>query len=432
MLEPNYQYADYVYTLFPNQNGKMMKNITFQVTDDCNLCCSYCYQINKGHHKMSFETAKKFIDYIFEGRTNPESYFYEGKIFGFILDFIGGEPLLEIDLIDQICEYFENKLNNIPKDSPWQIFHAYSLCSNGVLYFTPKVQKFLKKYSTLAAINITIDGCKELHDKCRLFPNGQGSYDLAVKAGLDLLKKGNGGTKITFSPDNLSYVFKGIKNMIELGFNNIYANCVFENVWTKEDYIKIYYNELKKVADYIINNNLQEDIYFRPFEPNNYAPLEIEKLEEKWCGTTSNMFSLDWKGDIYTCIRFMESSLGNDAPPLIIGNIEHGIGYTNSEKQILEIFKNYTKKNISTKECLECPIERGCAWCAGCSYQMTGDLCHRTTTICECHKAECLATMHFYKRLNDKKALNRIGKFDYNFVNKIITQEEYDYLTKEE
>ena len=63
---------------------------------------------------------------------------------------------------------------------------------------------------------------------------------------------------------------------------------------------------------------------------------------------------------------------------------------------------------------------------------MTGDLCHRTTTICECHKAECLATMHFYKKLNDKKALNRIGKFNYNFVNKIITQEEYDYLTKEE
>ena len=49
---------------------------------------------------MSFEIAKKFIDYVFEGRTNPDSRFYEEKTLGFILDFIGGEPLLEIDLID--------------------------------------------------------------------------------------------------------------------------------------------------------------------------------------------------------------------------------------------------------------------------------------------------------------------------------------------
>lgn len=432
MLEPNYQYADYIYMLFPTKRGKMIKNLTFQVTDDCNLCCSYCYQINKGHHKMSFETAKKFIDLIFKGRTDPNSKFYEERVNGFILDFIGGEPLLEIDLIDQICEYFENKLNEIPKGCPWQNVHTYNLCSNGVLYFTPKVQKFLKKYKGLVGISITIDGCEELHDKCRLFPNGEGSYSFALKAGLDLLKKGQGGTKITFSPDNLDYVFKGFKNMIELGFNNIYANCVFEDVWHNNEDIKKYYNELKKIADYIIDNNLQDKIYFRIFEPNNYAPLTEELLDEQWCGTTSNMFSLDYKGDIYTCIRFMESSLGTSVPPLIIGNIKHGIGYTESEKQILENFKGYTKRNISKPECLQCPIERGCAWCAGCSYQLTGDLHHRTTTICECHKAECLATIYFYKKLKDKKSLNKIGKFSYDFVNKITNEEEFNYLMEEE
>lgn len=432
MLKHDYEYPDYIFALFPSQINKSIKNLTFQVTDDCNLCCSYCYQINKGHHKMSLENAKKFIDIVFNGRTDPESYFYEGNISGFILDFIGGEPLLEIELIDQICEYFEKKLNEIPKDSTWQFFHTYSLCSNGVLYFTPKVQNFIKKYQENAAIGITIDGCKEFHDKCRLFPNGSGSYDLAVKAGMDGLAKGNSSTKITISPLNVDYVSQGFKNMIQLGFNNIYANCVFENVWNNSNDIKKYYQELKKIADYIINNNLQDKIYFRIFDPDNYSPLDIQKINDQWCGTTSNMFSLDWKGDIYTCLRFMESSLGNDAPPLIIGNVEHGIGQTDSEKQILENFKNYTKKNISKKECLECPIETGCAWCAGCSYQMTGNLCHRTTTICECHKAECLATIYFYKKLNDIKILNKIGKFSYNFVSKIITQEEYNYLIKEE
>ena len=433
MIRPRYQYADFIGVLFPEQPPeKMIRDLTFQITDDCNLCCSYCYQINKGHHKMSFEIAKKFIDYVFEGRTNPDSRFYEEKTLGFILDFIGGEPLLEIDLIDQICEYFQQKLNECPHDCSWQYFQAINLCSNGVLYFTPKVQHFMKKYGKNCQVNITIDGCKELHDKCRLFPNGQGSYDLALAAGLDGLSKGNIGTKITISPDNINYLYPGIKNMINIGFSDIYANCVFEDVWHNQQDIINYYNELKKIADYFIDNNLNDKIYFRIFDPINYNPLKEEGGEEQWCGTSSCMYSIDWKGDIFTCIRFMESSLGNDAPPLIIGNVNHGIGYTPEEKEVLDKFKDYNKKNVSEKKCLECPIESGCAWCAGCSYQLTKNLKHRTTTICECHKAECLATIYYYKKLNDLETLNQINRnFSFDFVKNIISKSEYDYLIKE-
>ena len=87
-----------------------------------------------------------------------------------------------------------------------------------------------------------MDGCKELHDKCRLFPDGKGSYDLAITAALDQLNNyGNPSTKITISPNNVEYLFKGFKNMIKLGFTAIHANCVFENVWSTE-YAKKYYN----------------------------------------------------------------------------------------------------------------------------------------------------------------------------------------------
>ena len=84
-----------------------MYNITFQVTEDCNLKCSYCYQTNKTHHKMNFETAKKFIDYIFKNKNNPNFFYNEENTLGFIIDFIGGEPFLEIDLIEQIVNYWE-------------------------------------------------------------------------------------------------------------------------------------------------------------------------------------------------------------------------------------------------------------------------------------------------------------------------------------
>ena len=350
MIKGPLEYNNYIATLFGAQyKDKKAKMITFQVTDACNLCCSYCYQFHKGTHAMSFETAKKFIDYIFDCKHKPNSPFCIDDTIGLIIDFIGGEPFLQIDLIEQITEYFEQRFAEEPNDS-WSLFHVYSFSSNGTLYFTDKVQKYIKKYNGRISVSITVDGCKELHDKCRLFPDGKGSYNLAIAAALDQLKNyGNPSTKITISPDNVSYLFAGFKNMVELGFTAIHANCVFENVWNTE-YAKKYYNQLKLIANYIKENNLQDKIYFIIFEPDNYKPLDEEGKHTAWCGTSNNMYALDYKGDIYTCIRFMESSLNQE--PIIIGNIEHGIGITAKEQKWLNEFKKCERCNIFDNECL--------------------------------------------------------------------------------
>jgi len=155
---------------------------------------------------------------------------------------------------------------------------------------------------------------------------------------------------------------------MSLGFKNIYANCVFENVWKNIEDIKLYYQELKKVAEWIKNNNYNDKIFFRIFNPYGYKKLLEWDLDTQWCGTTASMYALDYKGDIYSCLRFMESSLGNEVEPLILGNVDRGIGTLPKEKQILEEFSKYTKRNISEDKCLKCPIETGCSWCAGCSY----------------------------------------------------------------
>ena len=82
------------------EDGKS-KNITFQVTDACQLKCTYCYQHCKSNHYMSFDVAKKYIDTFFEHD--------DGSIIAVVLDFIGGEPLLAVDLMDQIVEYWDLK-----------------------------------------------------------------------------------------------------------------------------------------------------------------------------------------------------------------------------------------------------------------------------------------------------------------------------------
>ena len=83
-----------------------------------------------------------------------------------IWEFIGGEPLMKIDLIIQISDYIFETM--IKKHHPWLFFSKISISSNGLLYFDKKVQYFLEKYANLVSLGISLDGNKELHDKCRL------------------------------------------------------------------------------------------------------------------------------------------------------------------------------------------------------------------------------------------------------------------------
>lgn len=86
------------------------KSITFVVTQDCTLRCSYCYETHKNKdHDMTFETGKKLVDMMFKEDANNSPLINSVDAAAVILDFIGGEPLLKINLIDQIMEYFLKK-----------------------------------------------------------------------------------------------------------------------------------------------------------------------------------------------------------------------------------------------------------------------------------------------------------------------------------
>jgi sulfatase maturation enzyme AslB (radical SAM superfamily) len=95
--------------------------------------------------------AKKFIDYLLSGQLNTPK--------DIILDFIGGEPFLEIDLIDEICDYFKMATYKLGHDWYWN--HRFNFSTNGVNYSDEKVQKFLSKNTGKCTVTITIDGTKE-------------------------------------------------------------------------------------------------------------------------------------------------------------------------------------------------------------------------------------------------------------------------------
>lgn len=429
------QFQDYIARLYPEEHPKgegfrktLSRSVTFQVTDRCSLACKYCYQINKGNRVMSFDTAKKLVDLLLSGEKGMKDYVSPENSPAIILEFIGGEPLLEVELIEQICDYFFEKVTEM--QHPWAANYMISICSNGVAYFEPNVQRFLNKYRNRISFSVTIDGNKELHDSCRVFLDGvTGSYDIAVSAAQDWMNKGYYmGSKITIAPGNLSYLYDAILHMIELGYNEINANVVYEKGWEQHHAIE-YYKQLKRIADYFVDNDFVEDIFLALFEDKFFQPIE-DTDNENWCGGTGFMLSCDPDGYLYPCIRYMESSLGTEIEPMRIGNVDDGLSSTPAESQCIECLQCITRRSQSTDECFYCPIGKGCSWCSAHNYQETGTPNQRVTYICEMHKARSLANVYFWNRYYEKKGIDKRFKMycPKEWALNIVSEEEYNML----
>ena len=410
------EYSSDIARLFPeaggfnenDQTSMATSSVTFQVTDACNLRCTYCYQINKGNHSMPFEVAAKFIDMLLDNDENTQQYIDTRAKKAVILDFIGGEPFLEVELIDKICDYFVEQA--IIKDHPWQYNYRFSFSSNGTLYFKPEVQAFLKKHKDHVSFSISIDGNKKLHDACRVFPDGTGSYDIAIAAVrhyVDVLG-GEMGSKMTLSPDNVMYTAEAVIGLLDEGYRNIHLNCVYEKGWTNEHATILYY-QLKELADYLIENQLENEVEIAMFNERLFRPKSKDDTQN-WCGGNGQMIAVDYKGDIYPCLRYMESSLGNDVPPIIIGNVYDGIMQDAKCQACVKQLKSVNRMTQSTEECINCRIAEGCSWCQAYNYQDSGgDINHRATYICVMHRARALANSYYwnlqYHHNNEKKRM---------------------------
>lgn len=428
MLDKEESYSDFIARIYPETAGQEIQtlDLTFQITEDCNLQCSYCYQIQKTNKTMPIEVAKKFIDLLLENNANARFYLDTSDITAVILNFIGGEPLLQIELIDQIVEYFIYK--TILLNHPWKDHWVIGICSNGTLYFNEKVQQFFKKYKNKISFGISIDGGQELHDSCRKFPNGSGSYHLAIKAlkshQQNFIQLPN--SKITLSPDNIKFLSESFKNFLSLGYKYINCNYVYEEGWT-DIHGQIAYQQLKDIADYIINNDL--NIYFALFNEESFQPMEITNTQN-WCGGNGRMIAINPEGQIHPCLRFMETSLGKDQKPVIIGDVSSGLLSTKEQKELVHKLKNINRINQSTQECINCPIAEGCSYCQAYNYQVSGTFSYRATFICPMHKATSLANVYFWNKYYKKNNIDKVFKMNLSKEEALnyISEEEYNML----
>lgn len=379
--------------------GGIAKNITFIVTKDCQLACKYCYLIGKNNkERMSFEIAKQAIDYI----LNNENEFKEDSV---VWDFIGGEPFLEIDLIDKICDYL--KIEMFRREHHWFNSYRFSFSTNGLNYHTDKVQHFIEKNKEHLSVGITIDGTKQKHDLNRIYKqNGdeeRGSYDDVVKnIPLWLKQFPNAGTKVTISSEDIPYIKESVLHLFSLGIHEVNINCVFEDVW-KEGDDKLFELQLLELADKIIDEGWYNNNACSFFSEIIGKPLDIEKDNQNWCGA-GIMLAVDAAGNFYPCTRFAGYSL-RSKKPIIIGNVKRGI-----DKNLLRPFLTLDRKTQSPPKCLECEVASGCAWCQGENYDTakTNTIYERSTAICLMHKARVRANNYYWNKLYRKLELEGI------------------------
>ena len=192
--------------------------------------------------------------------------------------------------------------------------------------------------------------------------------------------------------------------MIEYGYPIVNFNPVYEDVWSLED-ARIFYQQLKKLADYLIDNNKLDPLVCPYLSPMYCHPM-LPDDDHNWCGGTGAMLAIDWQGNLYPCIRYMPNSLGDLREPYIIGTVKDGIMSNKTQCARVDCLNCITRRSQSTDECFNCPIASGCGWCSGYCYELYGTANKRTTFICNLHKARSLALTYmwnkYYKKINSK------------------------------
>ena len=391
--------------------------VTFQVTEGCTLACKYCYQHDKSPKRMSFETGKELIDMLF--RDMQDEYY------AIILEFIGGEPLLEPELISKLVDYWWYKC--IMENHMWGKLTRFSICSNGTEWDKPEVQKLIHKLGKGLSFTVSIDGNKELHDSARVHPDGRGSYDEAIHAATDYEKQYpmyQIGSKMTIAPSNIIFVYPALKHYLEQGKTEIFANCVFEEGWTNE-HASLLYKEMKKLANFKLENYI--DTYISFFEEDFFRPLPKED-NQNWCGGTGKMLACSPDGDLYPCLRYMPTSVGRNRNNYVTcGNVKDG-----RDMGLLEDMRAVTRRSQSTDECFNCPIAKGCAWCSAYNWESQGSYNKRATYICPMHKARALVNVYYWNLFYRKKGENKRMKnwCPKEWALEIISEEEYEMLNK--
>ncbi len=368
------------------KSGNVIKALCLHVAHTCNLNCSYCFasqgKFNGERAIMSYETGKRALDFLIENsgtRKNLE------------VDFFGGEPLMNWDVVKKLVKY----ARSIEKEHNKNF--RFTLTTNGML-IDDDVIEFANK--EMHNVVLSLDGRKEIHDKYRVDYAGNGSWERIVPKFQKLVQaRGNKDYYMrgTFTHNNPDFL-KDIDTMLDLGFTELSMEPVVSKpgddcALTEEDK-KIIMNQYEELALKMIKRRKEG----RPFTFYHYmidltgGPCVYKRISG--CGSGTEYMAVTPWGDLYPCHQFV----GDEK--FKMGDIYNGV--TNKELQ-----EKFRECNVyARKECANCWAKLYCSGgCAANSYHSSGDIKGVYEYGCDLFKKriECAVMVKVDETLSENK-----------------------------
>lgn len=337
------------------KRDSVVKALCLHIAHTCNLNCEYCFAGQGKYHGedalMSFEVGKQALDFLVKNsgsRKNLE------------VDFFGGEPLVNFEVVKQLVEY----ARSIEKEKDKHF--RFTLTTNGVL-LDDDVIDFLNK--EMNNVVLSLDGRKEVHDRLRKRLDGKGSYEIIVPKFKNFVeKRGNKEYYMrgTFTRNNLDFT-EDIFHMADLGFNELSMEPVVSEPGTdyalREEDLDTIYEQYEILAKEMIKRKKQGN----PFTFYHYmidlsaGPCIYKRITG--CGSGTEYLAVTPSGDFYPCHQFVGDK------KFLMGNVRDGVTNTNLRDEF-KLCNAYSRK-----ECKECWAKLYCSGgCSANSYHATGSI----------------------------------------------------------
>ena len=357
---------------FKEKRQTVVKALCLHIAHDCNLACKYCFAEEGEYHGrralMSFEVGKKALDFLVANsgnRVNLE------------VDFFGGEPLMNWDVVKQLVAY--GRSLEIPNNKKFR----FTLTTNGVL-LNDEVMEFVNK--EMSNVVLSLDGRKEVNDRMRPFRTGKGSYDLIVPKFQKLAESRNQTNyyiRGTFTRNNLDFS-EDVKHFADLGFKQMSIEPV---VGPEEDPYSIREQDLPQIMEEYDKLALEYIDRYKKGNGFNFFHFMIDLTQGpcvykrlSGCGSGTEYLAVTPWGDFYPCHQFV----GNE--DFLMGNVDEGIIKP-------EIVKEFGNCNVYSKEkCKNCFAKFYCSGgCAANSYNFHGTINDAYDIGCEMQRkrVEC-------------------------------------------
>ena len=345
----------------------VIKALCLHIAHDCNLACKYCFACEGEYHGprglMSFEVGKKALDYLIE---------HSGTRKNLEVDFFGGEPSLNFEVVKQLVAYGREKEKETGKN------FRFTYTTNGII-LTDEIMEFCNK--EMSNVVLSLDGRREVNDRMRTNRGGAGSYDTIVPKFQKFIEKRQGkdyyirGTYTRFNKDFAA----DILHMADLGFKEISIEPVVAEPSAPYALRQEDLPELLEQYEILAKEMIKRQRSGNGFTFYHYmidldgGPCVVKRVSG--CGVGTEYMAVTPEGDFYPCHQFV----GN--PDFLLGNVYDGV--TNAA--VCDQFKNC---NIySHPECDDCFARMYCSGgCAANAYNSTGSVTGVYGLGCELHK----------------------------------------------